>query len=138
MNSVNIMGRLTKDPDVRYSAEGKGFGRFSIAVKKAYVRDGENPTDFFDCICFGKTADFMQKYFQKGRMIAISGRLQQDSYMDRNGQKRQSVQIVAENVDFADSKGETDAGREVKAAEPEKKDDWMDIPEGIQEELPFN
>lgn len=135
MNSVNIMGRLTKDPDVRYSAEGKAFGRFSIAVKRRFAKDGENPTDFFDCICFGKTAEFLDKYIQKGRNVAVSGSLRQDSFVDRNGQKRQSVQIVADTIDFADSnKGEASEAKE----EPKKQEDWMDIPEGIQEELPFN
>jgi len=112
MNKVMLMGRLTRDPETRYSqaAEPVAVVRFSIAVNRRFKRDGQPDADFFDCVAFGKSGEFVAKYFSKGRMIAVSGALRNDSWEDQQtGQKRYRTEIVVDETYFTESKSAADA-----------------------------
>ena len=111
MNKVILMGRLTRDPEVRYSqsAEPVAVTRFSIAVDRRFKRDGEPTADFINCVAFGKTGEFTGKYFKKGMMISIVGSLRVSSWEDQNGQKRTSTDVVVEEQYFAESKASFEA-----------------------------
>lgn len=113
MNKVILMGRLTRDPEVRYSqgAEPVAVVRFSVAVNRRFKRDGEPDADFFNCTAFGKTGEFTSKYFKKGMMISLVGRLSTNSWTDNNNQKRYSTEIVVEEQFFAESKAAFEATR---------------------------
>jgi len=113
MNKVTLMGRLTRDPETRYSqaAEPVAVVRFSIAVNRRFKRDGQPDADFFDCVAFGKAGEFISKFFTKGRMIAVSGALRNDSWEDQQtGQKRFKTEIVVDESYFTESKSAADAG----------------------------
>lgn len=101
------MGRLTKDPEIRYSQgkEPTAVTRYTLAVNRKFKRQGEPDADFFNCVVFGKSAEFAEKYFKKGQQIAISGRLENRSWEDKTGTKRTITEIVVEEQDFAESKG---------------------------------
>lgn len=122
MNKVIIMGRLTKDPETRYAGE-TAIARFTIAVDRRYKKDGEQAADFPSCVAFGKTAEFIEKYFFKGMKIALEGHLQTGSYTDKDGVKHYTTDVIAEAVEFAESKKE------------ETKEEWA-IAEDV--DLPFN
>ncbi len=113
MNKVILMGRLTADPEVRYSqsAEPLAIVRFSIAVNKRFKRDGEPDADFINCVAFGKVGEFTNKYFKKGMMISVVGRLQVRNWEDNNGQKRVSTEVVVEEQYFAESKAAFESRR---------------------------
>lgn len=143
-NKIILMGRLTKDPEIRYS-QGENqiaIARFSLAVNRRWKREGEPEADFFNCTVFGRQADFVEKYLRKGSQIVISGRVQNDNYTNKEGQKVYSVQIIVEEIDFAESKSASEnhtsypAGTRPAPGEAAK-DGFMTIPEG-EEELPFN
>lgn len=106
MNKVILMGRLTRDPEVRYSqgAEPLAIARYSLAVNKRFKRQGEQDTDFIPCVAFGKQGEFAEKYLSKGLMIAVSGRLQVRNWEDNNGNKRTTIEVVVEEHYFAESK----------------------------------
>ncbi len=105
LNHVTIMGRLCADPELRTTQNGVSVGSFRIAVERDYAtKDSDRETDFFDVTAWRGTAEFVSKYFTKGRMIALDGRLQTQNWTDRDGNKRVSTGIVAESVYFADSK----------------------------------
>lgn len=106
MNKVILMGRLTRDPEVRYSqgAEPLAIARYSLAVNRRFKRQGEQDTDFIPCVAFGKQSEFAEKYLSKGRMIAVSGRLQVRNWEDSNGNKRTTIEVVAEEQYFAERK----------------------------------
>lgn len=106
MNKVILMGRLTRDPEVRYSqgAEPMAIARYSLAVNRRFKRQGEQDTDFIPCVAFGKQGEFAEKYLSKGRMIAVSGRLQVRNWEDNNGNKRTTIEVVVEEHYFAESK----------------------------------
>ena len=106
INSVVLMGRLTAEPELRSTQSGTSLTRFTIAVNR-YSKDGENKTDFIDVTAWRKTAEFVSRYFHKGSMIALQGSIQTDNYTDRDGNKRKSFQIVANNVSFCGSKDES-------------------------------
>lgn len=141
MNKVILIGRLTKDPDVRYSQGDKptAIARYSLAVDRRFKQDGGQNADFINCIAFGKNGEFAEKYLRQGTKIAITGRIQTGSYTNRDGQKIYTTDVVVEDHEFVESK---------KAAESENKasqsyqspngDGFMNIPYGIDEELPFN
>ena len=137
MNKWIGIGRATKKPEIRYSqgANATAIASFSIAVDRRFKRDGEPDADFFNCTAFGKQAEFCEKYLDKGTKIVVVGRIQNDSYTNRDGQKVYSTKIMVDEIEFAESK---------KAAErndaPPKTDEdgFMSIPDGIDEELPFN
>lgn len=109
LNRVDIMGRLTRDPELRYTTSGTSVTSFTLAVDRNYSsrESGEKQTDFIDCIAWRHTAEFVTKYLSKGRMAVVSGRLQVRFWEDNNGKKRKVVEIVAENVYFGDSKKDT-------------------------------
>lgn len=140
MNKVILIGRLTKDPDVRYSQGDRptAIARYSLAVDRRFKQDGGQNADFINCIAFGKNGEFAEKYLRQGTKIAITGRIQTGSYTNRDGQKVYTTDVVVEEQEFAESK---------KAAESESKvsqnyqspneDGFMNIPDGIDSELPF-
>ena len=141
MNKIILMGRLTRDPEVRYSqgATQTAIANFSIAVDRRFKRDGEPDADFFDCTCFGKQAEFVERYLKKGTKIVVSGRLQNDNYTNKEGQKVYRTRIYTEEVEFAESKNAA-ANNDGPAPDmtEESGDGFMNIPDGIDEELPFN
>jgi single-strand DNA-binding protein len=134
MNKVLMMGRLTKDPEVRYTngENVTAIARFSIAVDRRFKNNnGEYETDFFNCTAFGKQGEFAEKYLKKGTKIVLSGRIQNDNYTNRDGQKVTAVQIITEEIEFAESK---------KNEQPteQQKEEWANIDNLDSEELPFN
>ncbi|MBA4685742.1 MAG: single-stranded DNA-binding protein [Candidatus Galacturonibacter soehngenii] len=144
MNKVILMGRLTRDPEVRYSQgdNATAVARYSLAVDRRFKRDGEQSADFINCVAFGKSAEFAEKYLRQGMKIAITGRIQTGSYTNKDGQKVYTTDIVVEEHEFAESKGATSEGGYQAAAKPSPTsaigDGFMNIPDGIDEELPFN
>lgn len=147
MNKVILMGRLTRDPEVRYSQgdASTAIARFSLAVDRRFKRDGDDQTaDFINCVAFGRTAEFMERYARKGTKFVVEGRIQTGSYTNKDGQKVYTTDVVVENIEFAESKasGENNNGGYVPADRPSPSgaagDGFMNIPDGIDEELPFN
>ena len=145
MNKVILMGRLTRDPEVRYSSgeNTTAIARFSLAVDRRFKRNGDADADFFNCTAFGKQGEFAEKYLKKGTKILLSGRIQNDNYTNRDGQKVSSVQIIAEEIEFAESKNaQGSSPRPAQSGNTERpavSDGFMNIPDGIEdEELPFN
>lgn len=110
LNRVIVMGRLTKDPELRRTQSGLAVASFSIACDRDYSGDGGKETDFLDIVAWRSTAEFVGKYFTKGRMAVISGRLQIRSWTDKDGNGRRSAEIVADNVYFGDSKNGAQSG----------------------------
>lgn len=135
MNSVQLIGRLTRDPEVRYTDGGLSIARFSLAVDRRFKQENGADADFINIVAFGKTAEFIEKYFHKGMKVALNGRIQTGSYTDKDGKKVYTTDIVAENVEFCESKG-TSANND--AQDPSPNGDFMSIPDGMEEELPFN
>ena len=112
MNKVNIMGRLTRDPEVRYSAgeNALAIARYTLAVDRRFRRDGEATADFISCVSFGRTAEFAEKYFRQGLKIIVSGRIQTGSYTNRDGQKVYTTEVVVEEQEFAEGKNSSQQG----------------------------
>ena len=112
LNHITIMGRLTRDPELRRTASGLAVTSFSVAVDRDFGKseNGEKKTDFFDCVAWRNTAEFASKYLTKGRMVVVSGRLEFRDWNDKDGNKRRSAEVIVDNVYFADSKREGDAG----------------------------
>ena len=152
MNKVILMGRLTRDPEVRYSQgeQATAIARYTVAVDRRFRRDGDSQTaDFIGCVAFGRQAEFAEKYLRKGTKIALTGRIQTGSYTNRDGQKVYTTEVVVEDKEFAESKAASDnyAASHPQAAAPAPSmptpgaasaDGFMNIPDGIDEELPFN
>lgn len=138
MNKVILMGRLTRDPEIRYPKDASGtvVCRYCLAVDRRFQRDGEPEADFFNCTVFGKGAEFADKYLRKGTKVLVTGRMQQDNYTNREGQKVYSVQLIVEDQEFAESKRHEDGGN-WNPSEPAP-DGFMNIPDGVEEELPFH
>ena len=149
MNKVIMMGRLTRDPEIRYGqgANGTVVGRFSIAVDRRFKREGEPDADFFDCTTFGKQAEFVEKYLKKGTKIVLEGSVQNNNYTNKDGQKVYGTRIVVDNLEFAESKaasensgytgGQSSYGSQPAPTPSGAQDGFMDIPSEIEEELPF-
>jgi len=138
MNVVCITGRMTRDPEVRYSESGTAFASFTLAVDRRFKREGEPSADFPNCTAFGKTAEFLEKYFFKGMKAEVVGRIQTRSYDGKNG-KVYVTEIVAEQVNFAESKGDSAPKSNTEKPQNDPLDDFMNIPDGIDDmELPFN
>ena len=111
LNHITIMGRLTRDPELRRTGSGIAVASFTVAVDRDFATNGgEKETDFIDCVAWRQTGEFVSKYFEKGRMIVVSGRLQIRSWNDKDGNKRRTAEIVADNVYFGDSKKESSGG----------------------------
>ena len=149
MNKIILMGRLTRDPEIRY-AQGENqmaIARFSLAVDRRFKRQGDPDADFFNCTAFGRQAEFVERYLKQGTKILLAGRVQNDNYTNKNGEKVYSVQIIAEEIEFAESKGSGsqqggDGQSSFQPATPSPAqaadDGFLNIPNGIEEELPFN
>lgn len=152
MNKVILMGRLTRDPEVRYSAgeNALAIARYTLAVDRRFRRDGEASADFISCVSFGRTAEFAEKYFRQGLKIAVTGRIQTGSYTNREGQKVYTTEVVVEDQEFAESKASSDSyaaahlrteaapATSMPSPSAASADGFMNIPDGIDEELPFN
>lgn len=136
MNKVVLMGRLTRDPEIRYTqGENIAIARYTLAVNRKHKRDGEPDADFIQCVSFAKAAEFAEKYFKKGMRVTVSGRIQTGSYTNKEGQKIYTTDVILEEQEFAESKSETQQGVRTTQADPG--DGFMNIPDGIDEELPF-
>ena len=147
MNRVILMGRLTRDAEIRYSQgeSSTAIARFSLAVDRRFRRDNEEQTaDFINCVAFGRTAEFLERFGRKGTKFVLEGRIQTGSYTNKDGQRVYTTDVVAENVEFAESKNNSSAGNDFGGAPSAPSpsgaagDVFMNIPEGIDEELPFN
>lgn len=142
MNKVILMGRLTADPEVRYSqsAEPLAIVRFSVAVNKRFKREGEPDADFINCVAFGKVGEFTSKYFKKGMMISVVGRLQVRNWEDNNGQKRVSTEVVVEEQYFAESKAAFESRRAAAPAQSQAPaaPASVPVPEGTQPDGFYN
>lgn len=129
MNKVILMGRLTKNPETRQASETT-VTRFTIAVDRRHKQDGGQAADFPSCVAFGKTAEFISKYFHKGMKIALDGRIQTGSYTNKDGVKVYTTEVVVENAEFAESKKAEDKAED-------NNDGWLEIPDNVVD-LPFN
>ncbi len=139
MNKIILMGRLTKDPEVRYSQGNNpmAIARYTLAVERKFNRDGEPNADFINCIAFGKNGEFAEKYLHKGMKILVEGRWQSGNYTNKDGQKVYTNDCVVESCEFAESKNANQSERPQPAPQTDS-DGFMAIPDGIDEELPFN
>lgn len=139
MNSVNLTGRLTRDPEIRYTDGGTSIARFSIAVDRKFTQENGPKADFPNCIAFGKTAEFIEKWFSKGMKIEVTGRIQTGSYKNQDGNTVYTTDVVAEQVGFAESRASNSANNSsTRGGNPAPGDDgFMDIPADIEDEMPF-
>lgn len=139
MNSVQLVGRLTRDPEIRYSDQGASVAKFTLAVDRRFK---QNEADFISCVAFGKTAEFLEKYFHKGQRVGLNGRIQTGSYTNKDGQKVYTTDVILESVEFVDSKSVSDGQdrKQNQAYTPSSVGDgFMNIPDGVEDEgLPFN
>ena len=147
MNKAILMGRLTRDPDVRYlqGENPMAIARYTLAVDRRFKRDGEQSADFINCLAFGRSAEFAEKYFKQGTKIAVSGRIQTGSYTNREGVKVYTTEVVIEEQEFAESKAAASQNNNRGASQPNTpqssttaSDGFMNIPDGLEDELPFN
>lgn len=145
MNKVILMGRITRDAEIRYTQGEKStaIARFSLAVDRRFKKDNdEQNTDFISCIAFGKIAEFLEKFGRKGTKFVVDGRIQTGSYNNKDGQKVYTTDVVVENIEFAESKNSSGSGGSTNQPAPAPSssagDGFMNIPDGINEELPFN
>ena len=150
MNRVILMGRLTRDPNISYSQSGDNMAiaRFTLAVdRRGRRQDGGNePTaDFIGCVCFGRQAEFAEKYLRQGTKVAVTGRIQTGSYTNKDGQKVYTTDVVLDDIEFAESKNAQGGGDSNYSYQAPQRpapsaagDGFMNIPDGIDEELPFN
>ena len=144
MNKVILMGRLTRDPEVRYGSgeNSTAVARYTIAVDRRFKRDGDQNADFIGCVAFGRNAEFAEKYLHQGTKIVLTGRIQTGSYTNSDGQKVYTTNIVVEEQEFAESKTAAGNGGQNNysrpAAAPSDVDGFMNIPDGIDDELPFS
>ena len=145
MNKVILMGRLTRDPEVRYStgATPLAVARYSLAVDRRFKKDGEQSADFINCVVFGKSAEFTEKYFRQGMRVTVCGRIQTGSYTNKDGVKVYTTEVVVEEQEFAESKNANGSNTGAYQSNPSPApssnvgDGFMNIPDGIEEELPF-
>lgn len=140
MNKVILMGRLTRDPDVRYSngENVTAVARFTLAVDRRFARrDGDQQTaDFIGCVAFGRNAEFIEKYFRQGMRVTICGRIQTGSYTNRDGNKVYTTDVVVEEQEFAEGKN-AERPREQGTTPQANTDGFMTIPDGVDEDIPF-
>ena len=148
MNKVILMGRLTRDPEVRYSSgeNALAIARYTLAVDRRFHKDNEASADFIGCVAFGKGGEFAEKYLRQGTKLVVTGRIQTGSYTNREGQKVYTTEVAVEDQEFAESKAASQNNSQTSAGNrqqppppmPTDKDGFMQIPDGIDEELPFN
>ncbi len=147
MNKVILMGRLTRDPEVRYSQgeNASAVARYTLAVDRRFKREGDQQTaDFISCVAFGRSAEFAERYLRQGIKIAVTGRIQTGSYTNRDGVKVYTTDVIVEDQEFAESKAASNSSNSSYQASPAPApsvdigDGFMNIPDGIDEELPFS
>ncbi len=153
MNKVILMGRLTRDPDIRYSQgeNSTAVARYTLAVDRRFRRDADQTADFISCVAFGRSAEFAEKYFRQGLKVVVTGRIQTGSYTNRDGVKVYTTDVVVEDQEFAESKNASGGEPQAYSAPqrpqpapgpgpsaPDLDDGFMNIPDGIDEELPFH
>lgn len=147
MNKVVLMGRLTRDPDVRYTQGDRplAVARYTLAVNRRFKRDNEPDADFINCVAFGRAGEFAEKYLKQGTKIVVSGRIQTGSYTNKDGMKVYTTDVVIEEQDFAESKAAAAQNMAASAPQPSmpqpnaaSSDGFMNIPDGLEEELPFS
>jgi len=153
MNKVILMGRLTRDPDIRYSQgeNSTAVARYTLAVDRRFRRDADQSADFISCVAFGRSAEFAEKYFHQGLKVLVTGRIQTGSYTNRDGVKVYTTDVVVEDQEFAESKNAASSDQQSYSAPareqysapaapkaPDLDDGFMNIPDGIDEELPFH
>ena len=140
MNKVVLVGRLTRDPEVRYSQgdNATAVARYTLAVDRRFRRDGEPTADFIPCVIFGRSAEFAEKYFHQGMRVSISGRIQTGSYTNKDGQKVYTTDVVVEEQEFAESKATSQQNQQNNSTQASDSDGFMNIPDGIDEEMPFS
>lgn len=141
MNKVILMGRLTRDPEIRYSQgeNNMAIARYTLAVDRRFQKnsDGQN-ADFISCVAFGRSAEFTEKYLKQGTKIVITGRIQTGSYTNKDGAKVYTTDVVVEEQEFAESKTQSsESGYDNFRSNSAPDDQWMKIPDGIEDELPF-
>ena len=143
MNKVILVGRLTKNPEIRYT-QGENptaIARYTLAVDRRFKRDGEPTADFINCVAFGKSGEFAEKYFRKGLRIAISGRITTGSFTNKDGVKVYTTEVTVEDQEFAESKAEQaqNSGNATISTATTSGDGFMNIPDNVDDsELPFN
>ena len=148
MNQVVLVGRLARDPDVRFNPNGTAVARFTVAVDRRFKREGQPEADFISCVAFGKQGEFIEKYFGKGKLIGLTGSIQTGSYTNKDGQKVYTTDVVADSVEFVGSKSESEGGsRGGQSYEPRHNDAPSDnggnddMPAGFQsieeDDMPF-
>lgn len=139
MNKVILMGRCTKDPDIRYSQGEKStaIARFTLAVDRKFKQDGQPTADFINCLAFGKRAEFMEKYCRKGTKLVVEGSWQTGNYTNKDGNKVYTNDCLVESCEFAESKS-SEQNNNSSNQNNMGGDGFMNIPDGIDEELPFN
>ena len=144
MNKVILVGRLTRDAEIRYSQgeNSNAVARFTLAVDRRFQRDNQEQTaDFIGCVAFGRTAEFLERFGRKGTKFVLEGRIQTGSYTNKEGQRVYTTDVVAENMEFAESKNANGGGGATEDRPSPSQaagDGFMNIPDGIDEELPFN
>lgn len=145
MNKVILMGRLTRDPNISYAQSGEhmAIARFTLAVDRRMKRqetENQQTADFIGCICFGKQAEFVEKYLRQGIKIAVTGRIQTGSYTNKEGQKVYTTDVLLDDIEFAESKGTGSSSYQAPKGQGAgtDPDGFMSIPDGIDEELPFH
>ena len=147
MNKCVLMGRLTRDPEVRYTQgdNASAVARFSLAVDRRFKKDGEQTADFIQCVAMGKGGEFAEKYLHQGTKIVVEGRIQTGSYTNKDGQKIFTTEVWVESQEFAESKAASAQNGNQNASTPTRpnvaqndSDGFMNIPDAIDEELPFN
>lgn len=138
MNSVQLVGRFTRDPEMRYTDGGSAIARFSLAVDRRYKSENGPTADFLNCVAFGRTAEFIEKYFRKGMRMGCQGRIQTGSYTNNDGQKVYTTDVVVESCEFVESKASQQPEENNNGFGPADENGFMNIPDDIDEELPFD
>lgn len=140
MNKWIGIGRLTRDPEIRYSQGGNSLAiaRYTLAVDRRFKKDGEQTADFINCIAFGKNGEFAEKYLRKGTKVAVTGRIQTGNYTNKDGVKVYTTDVVVEEHEFAESKNTQQTNNQTQQNQQATGDEFMNLPDGIDEELPFD
>lgn len=141
MNRVILTGRLTRDPEVRYSQGEKSIAiaRYTLAVDRKFKKEGEQSADFISCVAMGKNGEFAEKYLKQGTKIAIEGRIQTGSYTNKDGNKVYTTDVIVEGHEFCESKSSNQNNSQSNNNNPAPNSDgFISIPDGIENELPFN
>lgn len=142
MNKVILVGRLTRDPEVRYSQGEKAtaVARYTLAVERRFRKDNDPTADFIPCVVFGRSGEFAERYFRQGMRVAVSGHIQTGSYTNKDGVKVYTTEVIVEEQEFAESRAESENNNQPSAgslSSDDAGDGFMNIPDGIDEELPF-